>query len=253
MKRSYFAILGSLILTIAGGCSNSPTPPPSTPTTPQVNYVAGSAYVYYAQNLNATTGEPIPGSGDTITSRVLTTDTVYQGKSNVTVIQNTHTNPVSVDTTYIAQDSGNYWHYNYGLESLNKNAAVLAYNHQKPIIGGWVLQAKLAATDSEKWIAADTTITIGSATPLLTDSVTELNDTTFDTLVKPNEQTATNSPISAKHSVHIVNFNAGLIQARGPVDTYVSAQYGQVLNIFHPTSVAGQAAPGQIVQLIQVQ
>jgi hypothetical protein len=222
-----------------------------------VNYVAGSAYVYYAQNLNATTGEPIAGSGDTITSKVLATDTVYQGKSNVTVIQNSHTNPVSVDTTYIAQDSGNYWHYNYGLESLNKNAAVLAYNHQKPIVGGWVLQAKLAATDSEKWIAADTTITIGTATPLLTDSVIESIDTAIGTdslppltIIKPTEQLIS---ILTKHSVHIVNFNAGLIQARGPVDTYVSAQYGQVLNIFHPTSVGGQAAPGQIVQLIQVQ
>ena len=42
-----------------------------------------------------------------------------------------------------------------------------------------MLQAKLATTTGATWIAADTVIAIGTANPLLTDTATEADDTTF--------------------------------------------------------------------------
>ena len=119
MNRSKFHVFAIILLVFAAGCSSNVAPPANV-TYPQVNYVKGSAYIYYAQNLS-TSGVPVAGSGDTITSTVIDTAISYQGMTGVTRIQNKHTNPVSTDTTYIAQTNGNYWHYNYGLEMLNEN------------------------------------------------------------------------------------------------------------------------------------
>jgi hypothetical protein len=242
MNRSILYCSGIFLLAVASGCSSNV----AQINSPHVNYVAGATYVYYSQNLDANTGNPIAGSGDTITSKVLTTGISYQGMSNVTEIQNAHSNPgngvAAMDTTYIAQSNGDYWHYNYGLESLNTNQLVLNYNGGKKLIAGWVLQAKLSATEGTSWIAADTQIAIGSASAKLLDTAKEASDST---LVVASAQ------ITAKHAVHDLNLNAGLVTGSGFVDTYVSTDDGPVLNIVHPAVVATSRTPGQITILLK--
>ncbi len=243
MKRTTFYFSGIFLLALAAGCSSNVAPPV---TSPQVNYVRGGTYVYYAQNLDANTGNPIAGSGDTITAKVIATDTSYQGMSGVTEIQNTHSNPGSgvapTDTTYIAQSNGDYWHYNYGLESLNTNQVVLNYNGGKKLIAGWVLQAKLSAAAGASWIAADTQIAVGSASAKLLDTAKEASDTTF---------LLGSAQITAKHAVHDLNLNAVIATGSGSVDTYVSQDDGPVLNIVHPAVVASSHTPGQITILLK--
>ncbi len=259
MKRSNFAFLSIILLVFAAGCSS----PTVTNPTPQVNYQSGQVYIYYAQVLDKTTGDTTAGSGDTIRSVVVATGISYQGMTGVTEIQNTHTNPPTgsstVDTTYIAQTNGNYYHYDYGLESLNNNPYVLAVTGG-PIEAGWILQAELSAGPNQTWIAADTTFAVanGAAHVTLTDTATEQADTTIvvgDT-VKPNEQTATAGPISifTKHSMH--NITVSLVGGtgtlgQGTADTYVSSQYGPVLDIVYPSELQQQKAPGRRMVLIQ--
>ena len=242
MKRSIFYSFGILLLALAAGCSNS-----NQPTTyPQVNYTSGQSYIYYAQVLDKNTGDTVAGSGDTITSTVLTTNASYQGMSGVTEIQNTHTHPASgatMDTTYIAQSNGNYYHYNYGIEILNGNQSVLnAVNKGKQIDVGWVLQAKLSANSGDKWGALDTNLTLYyGGTPIdagFADTATETSDTTI---------TIGASQVVAKHSIHSIVLNAaGAVKDTLIVDTYVSATDGPVLDKFHPTSLAGTPTPGRI-------
>jgi hypothetical protein len=236
MKRSKFHVLGILLLVFAG-CSSSNAPSPPT----QVNYVQGGTYVYYAQNLDKNTGQPTAGTGDTITSVVLQTGISYQGMSNVTEIQNTHTNPVSMDTTYISQSNGSYWHYNYGLELLNENPAVLASNNGNPLIAGWVLQAKFSANMSDTWAAVGTPITFAGQTGELTDTATEASDTTL---------AISSSSVSAKHSVHALEITSLFVSASGSADTYVSVLDGPVIDIIHPTTIEQMATPGRITILL---
>jgi hypothetical protein len=239
MKRSNFAFLSIILLVLAAGCSS----PTVTNPTPQVNYVQGTTYIYYAQDLDANTGLPKPGSGDTITSKVLTTDTTYQGMTNVTVIQNTHGNPGSsapIDTTYISQSNGNYWHYNYGLEIINgTQAALLEVNSGKQINAGWVLQAQLSASPGTKWAALNTNLTITIGTLSLNDTATETIDT---------DVTVGNEGIFTKHSIHSVELSAlgGLVTDTLKADTYVSATDGPVLDIFNPTMLESTPTPGRI-------
>ncbi len=236
MKRSNFAIL-AISVVFAAGCSSSNVPGPPT----QVNYVQGGTYVYYAQDLDKNTGQPTPGSGDTITSVVLQTGISYQSMSNVTEIQNTHTNPVSMDTTYISQSNGNYWHYNYGLELLNENPTVLASNKGNPLIAGWVLQAKFSANVSDRWAAVGTPITFAGQTGELTDTATEANDTSF---------AVDSSSVSAKHSAHALEITSLFVSASGSADTYVSVLDGPVIDIIHPTTIEQMATPGRITILL---
>ncbi len=216
MNQSKFYILGILFIAFSAGCSGTTIPN----TTPQVNYVQGNAYIYFAQNLNASTGDTVAGSGDTITSVVLQTGISYRGMSNVTEIQNTHTNPVSVDTTYVSQSNGNYYHYNYGMETINSTPAALnQVNNGDQINVGWVLQAEFSAAAGGKWAALDTSITITAGALDLADTATESNDTTV---------TVGGAGIFAKHSVHSVNLSAlgGLVKANLMADTYVSETDG---------------------------
>ncbi len=242
MKRSKFSIFSIFLLVIAAGCSSTTVPAPPT----QVNYVQGTSYIYYAQVLDKNTGDTVAGSGDTITSVVLATGISYQpdsarnvGYSDVTEIQNTHSNPPAgsptKDTTYIAQSNGNYWHYNYGLELFNENQTVLLFNGGQPIIAGWVLQAKFSANVGTKWAGIDTSITVAGATGQLTDTATEAIDTTYVV-----------DQVSAKHSVHALNINSLLVSASLSADTYVSVLDGPVIDIFHPTTLAGSPTPGKI-------
>ncbi|MFI5202484.1 MAG: hypothetical protein ACHQNE_08875 [Candidatus Kapaibacterium sp.] len=243
MKRSIFYFSGTLLLALAAGCSSNVAP---SGTSSQVNYVRGGTYVYYAQNLDANTGNPIAGSGDTITSIVLTTGGSYQGMSNVTEIQNTHSNAgagvAPIDTTYIAQSNGDYWHYNYGLESLNTNQTVLNFNGGKRLVAGWILQAKLSATSGTTWIAADTQIAVGSASAKLLDTATEASDTII---------VVGSSQLTAKHVVHHLNLNAVIATGTGSVDTYVSQDDGPALDIVHPALVASTLTPGRITILLK--
>ncbi len=243
MKRSNFAVFAMLLLVFAVGCSSSSSNPP--PTYPQVNYATGDTDIYYSQTLDKNTGLPTPGSGDTITSVVVETGITYKGMPGVTAIQNTHTNPGSgiaaVDTSYIAQSNGNYYHYNYGLELLNSNQLVLGANGGKPLIAGWVLQAELSATEGTKWVAVDTPISFSGQTGALTDTVTEANDSSI---------TVGAVQVPTKHSVHALEIASVLVTAYDTAYTYVSSSDGPVLNIFPPTTLEQIPTPGRITVLI---
>lgn len=240
MTRPILYVSALLALGLAAGCSNSPTGPGSST---QVNYAKGQTYIYYAQVLDKSTGDTVAGSGDTVTSVVLATGMTYPAGSvysNVAEIQNTHTRPASgdtVDTTYIDQSNGDYWHYNYGVQTINGNTALLAaINNGNPIQVGWVLQSKFSANPGDKWSAMNDTIHLpnfGSA--VITDTATESNDTSI---------TVGTSQVVAKHSVHRVILNAGLVSATETVDTYLSTQDGIVLDVDHPTTVATYLTPG---------
>jgi hypothetical protein len=241
MKLSKLHFLGIFLLIVVTGCSTSVTPPPA----PQVNYVQNQKYIYYAQELNATTGDTVAGSGDTITSVVLATGISYQGMNGVTEIQNTHTHPISsnpMDTTYIAQSNGNFWHYNYGIEILNSSSAVLNdVNNGNQIKAGWVLQAQLSDGPGTTWAAADTTLSLAVGSVILTDTATEATDTSI---------TVAGAAVFAKHSAHNVVLNAGLIKATLKADTYVSSTDGPVLDIDHPTTLELTPTPGRITILL---
>ena len=235
MTRPILYISGMLALAFAAGCASSTAPPNS----PQVNYQQGHSYVYTQQTLDAATGQP-SGTVDTITSTVVSSGTAsYQGMAGVTEFQNIHTHSSSgtdTDMTYIAQSNGNYWHYNYGVEALNSNPTVVnTANAGKPINAGWVLQAKLGANPGDTWVAADTTLTLALGTATLTDNVTEANDTSI---------MVNGAAVSTKHAVHQVKLNAGIVTATEQIDTYVSVQDGIVIDIDHPTVLAGNPTPG---------
>ena len=224
MKRSILYFSGMLLLALAAGCSSNVAPT----TYPQVNYTSGMGFIYLQYQLD-TSDVVIPSSVDTIHSKVIIVDTTYQGRSNVTVLANTHSNGNSPDTTYIAQESGNFWHYNYGLESVNTNPAVLAYNNGKKLNSGWVLQAELSATQGVKWQAANTQVAIGSGSALFIDTALESQDSS---ILIGNQQ------ISSKHSVHVIDLSEQpLANATGFVDTYVSPSDGTTLNIVHASTV----------------
>ncbi len=238
MKRSILYISGLLALGFAAGCGSSNGP---TSTPPQVNYTQGQTYVYTSQALDATTGQP-SGAVDTISSEVVVTGASYQGMTNVTEIQNTHSSGSGMDTTYIAQNNGEYWHYNYGVETLNSNSSVLGFvNSGKPINAGWVLQAKLSANSGDTWVGTNTQLNLTAGSVNLTDSAVEANDTLI---------TLGSGQVTAKHSVHTVTLNAGLVKASEQVDTYVSTQDGTVVDVDHPTVLASTPTPGLIKVLV---
>ncbi len=237
MNRTKLLIAAAVALAagLVVGC-NTATGPAGAP---QVNYQTGNTYVYTEQTLDAKTGQPT-GTIDTVSSVVLLTNFSYQGMANVTEIQNNHSNGASPDTTYIAQANGEYWHYNYGLESLNTNQAVLNYNNGKRINAGWVLQAKLGAAQGTSWVASDTSLSVGSLNARLVDTAREASDTT----ILVNGQNVT-----AQHIIHTVDLQS-LISASGPVDTYVSTQDGTVLDVVHPVYLGTTPAPGRVTVLI---
>ena len=221
----HFSILAAFAMLAAVGCSSTDQPLPA-PTYPHVTYAKGTTYTYYQDQLDAN-GNVVAGSGDTIHSTVVDTAFTYQGRK-ATVLVNTHSNGSANDTTFIAQDSGNFWHYNYGLESLNTNQAVLTYNGGKPVVAGWVEQSQLGAASGVSWIAANTTVIIASSSASLVDTATEASDETI---------TVNGAAVTTKHSVHHVKVTALLGSASGTIDTYVSPDYGIVKNIVHPSSV----------------
>jgi hypothetical protein len=247
MKRSILYFSGMLLVAVAAGCSSNVAPPV---TYPQVSYVKGGTYVYYAQNLSSTAPyDTVAGSGDTITSVVLMTDTSYQDMSGVTEIQNKHSNPgtgvAAIDTTYIAQSNGNYWHYNYGLQLINGDQAALnTANSGKQIKGGWVLQAKLSDNEGGAWTALDTSITITLGTAAIKDSATEASDSSI---------AVGSSQDLSKHSVHSISLSAGngIVKDTLIVNTFVSATDGPVLDIFHPTTLISNPVPGRIILLLK--
>jgi hypothetical protein len=144
--------------------------------------------------------------------------------------------------------NGNYWHYNYGLESVNDNPYVLGVIG-KPAVVGWVLQAEFSATPNGTWIGADTTIAVAGGHVTLTDTATEQTDTTL----YQNSTVQNLSSIFTKHSMHDINVFFGTTPfGNATTDTYVSSQYGPVLDIVHPSTLDNNAAPGRRMVLIQV-
>src|SRR5579883_1523187 len=206
----------------------------------QVNYNKGTSYTFKQNQLDTAGGtygqdKPIPSSTDTVTSTVVATNQTVYGKSNVTVLVNTHSSGASADTTYISQDdNGNYWHYNYGLEAVNNNQAVLRVI--QPIQAGWVLQSKLNANAGDTWTADSTVLNIMGAnnTPLLSNALVKI------TAVEQADTSIVvqGSSVTAKHAIHTVSINTGLgAPITSTVDTYVSANAGVVVNVVHSAHI----------------
>ncbi len=214
---------------VYSGCASSTTPPPTPPNTTHVNYLTNANYTY-TQNRRDTAGgtygmdKTVPTKTDNITSTVFGTNMTYMlDTSDVAFIQNMHTASMTgslMDSTYIAQENGNYWHFNYGLEGLS---SVLS----APV--GWVLQAKLGAKQGDTWVAVHNM------------SVATRYGINADVLINATEQADTSIVVNGttitgvKHVTHAVIVSApGVGQAvSGTIDTYVSPDFGMIRNVVH--------------------
>jgi hypothetical protein len=222
MKQfTIFSLFATALIALAG-CSYDGTSTMPEPT--KVTYTKGTTYTYYETRIDSSDA-PIQGTGDTITSKVVVADTSLLGKSHVTILANTHSNGSANDTTYIAQDSGNFWHYNYGLESYNTNPQILSFNGGKPLVCGWVLQGKLTAQQGNAWEAIHTSIALPLGSIDLKDDAQEAAD---------EKLTVNGATVTTKHSLHQVTASNVLLgSVSGPVDTYVAADFGVVRNVVH--------------------
>jgi len=223
MKQfTMFSLLATVLIALAGCSYDGTSTMPPAPT--KVTYTQGTTYTYYETRIDSSDA-PIQGTGDTITSKVVIADTSLLGKTHVTILANTHSNGAANDTTYIAQDSGKFWHYNYGLESYNTNAQILSFNGGKPLVCGWVLQGKLDAQQGSVWEAIHATVTLSFGSIDLKDDAQEAGD---------EQLTVNGAKVTTKHSIHQVTAsNALLGSVSGPVDTYVAADFGVVRNVVH--------------------
>ncbi len=240
MKRSNLPVFSIFLLVFAAGCSSNVAPPAVTPTTyPHVTYSDSTKYTYHSNARDTSSGnfdQPIYSSTDTITSTVVATNQTYMSMSNVTILVNHHSKANTPnDTTYIAQDSGNFWHYNYGLEAVNNNANIIKVIGS-PVEVGWVLQAKLSAVAGDTWTAVNNqnlSIKIGS-TPIAATAVikaVERSDTSIS---------VQGSLVTAKHATDTVTLTASIFPNNPivtTVDTYVAASVGVTLNIVHSAQV----------------
>jgi hypothetical protein len=229
MKHSNLHIFGILILALAGGCA---TPTQPVPPNPQVSYTQNATY-NYLDNVRDTTDKPVSSTTDTVTSTVIGTNTTYLGMSNVTIIRNAHTNGSVPDTTYISQNNGDFWHYNYGLEAINNNSSITS-QIGGPVEIGWVLQAKFNAVAGDKWVAANdnslwiTVPTLGKVNAAVVDNAVEQSDTLI---------TINGSNVFSKHILHTVTLTALGDPLVNTVDAYVASSVGVTLNIVHRTNV----------------
>ena len=204
-----------------------------------------NAQTKYQQNVLDTTGGTYgndsinTASIDTLTQILLVKGTAaYQGVSNVNMAVATHSKAgVTNDTTYMYQKStGDFYTYNFGVETLNNNPFVsLATGGQKFDIG-WVLQVKMGASPGTGWIACDTGAQIkvlgNPMTLTIKDTATMMADLTL---------TVGAEQVTVKHAVHSVTVSAsgGLIHATTSIDTYVSTKYGTVFNVIHSSQLQG--------------
>ncbi len=223
------AVLALAMSSFQGCSSSTSTPNPVTPTS--VTYTVNAAYTYKQNRLDTANGaygqdKMDPTMTDTITSTVVALNQTFQLKTGVTYIQNKHSLTGLMDTTYIAQENGNYWHYNYGLESVNNNPAVIGFIGA-PVQNGWVLQAKLGAVKGDTWLSDSTTVTIGSfGNADLTLHAVEQADTTI---------MVNGASVAAKHVFHTLVLKS-FVTVTGYVDTYVSASTGMTLNVVHSSA-----------------
>ena len=219
------------MLALTGGCSSS-TPP--TPAPSQVNYTQNAIYKYLDNTRNSSDMVDTTVANDTVTSTVIVANTSYKGMSNVTELINTHSNGSKQDTTYISQNNGEFWHYNYGLEAINNNASITNLIGGQVDIG-WVLQANFNAVAGDKWVAAnDSTLRLtvpvaGSIAATVVDTAVEKSDTSI---------TINGSNVFSKHSLHTVTLTpTGFAPVVTTVDAYVASSAGVTLNILHTTNV----------------
>jgi hypothetical protein len=230
MKQfTIFSLFATALIALAG-CSYDGTSTMPAPT--KVTYTKGTTYTYYEEKIDSNDA-PVQGSGDTVTSRVVIADTTYLGKTHVTILVNSHSNGTADDSTFIAQDSGNFWHYNYGLESANTNQSILSFNNGKPIVTGWVLQGKMEAASGTKWAAnTKSVVNIGSLGAAFADTAVEQSDANIN---------VNGTNVVTKHAVHNVQVSSSFPVAasvKGIADTYISANYGVVKNIVHSAKVS---------------
>jgi hypothetical protein len=239
MKRTNLHIFGMIMLALAGGCSTSTTVNPSST---QVNYTQGTVYTYTSYKLD-TQDNIILSSIDTITSTVSAVGQSSMGMTNVTILQNTHSSGLSPDVTYIAQVSGNFYHFDYGLESINKLPAVVGLLGDT-INTGWVLQSELQAMAGTKWIAKDTTYAVTkpiAGNIALTINAAEVGDSSMTITGNPST--------TAKHVSDTVNLE-GLGSTLA--DTYVSPDYGVVFTYQHGATTQYGFVAGNKTTLVAI-
>jgi hypothetical protein len=220
---STLAFLFSFLSLAVIGCSSGGDPIVTPTATDSVAYKTNTNYKYVEHprdstdhNMNVT---------DTITASVKAAGQSLDDQSgDVTVIENMHTlaTTAAVDTTYIAQKSGDFYHYNFGLEGFS--------GFLKGSLG-WVLQAKLNAAPGTTWVAkAKTSVPLAIA-PISADvsiNATQMADTT---IVVGSES------VSVKHVMHTITISAIAHTITSYIDTYVSAKYGIVATVRHSGAI----------------
>jgi len=227
-------IFGILTLALVAGCATSTQPVQPTSSQTQVNYTKGKTYTYQYNARDTSDNVTYTPATDTITTTVIDTNQTYLGMSNVTILLNTHsTVGTSPDTTYISQDSANFWHYNYGLESLNNNPKILNIIGS-PIQMGWVLQAKFNANTGDKWTAANNNNLkinvpgLGQVAATVVISAVAQNDTTIS---------INGASVTAKHVFQTVTLTALNQPLVTTTDTYVATSVGVTINIVHTAHI----------------
>jgi hypothetical protein len=240
MKRTNIHIFGILMLalavgTVIPGCSTSTTPV-TTPS--QVNYTQAATYTYLYNSRSNSDMVDTTIATDTIKSTVLVANTSYQGMSNVTIIRNVHSNGSNPDTTYIAQNNGEFWHYNYGLEAINNNTSITALIGGQIQIG-WVLQAKLNSVVGDTWTAAnDSTLSIDGLTARVKITSVEQADTSI---------TVSGNSVFSKHVTHTVTITSALTTPIvSTVDAYVATSVGVTFNVVHSANISASFYTGPV-------
>jgi hypothetical protein len=239
MKKPNISIFGILKLALAlgiiipmGCATTTETPPVNTPT--KVTYTNGTTYTYTYNARDTSDKVDNTVATDTITSTVIDTNQTYLGMSNVTILLNTHsTAGTAPDTTFIAQDTASFWHYNYGLESLNNNPKILNIIGS-PIQMGWVLQAKFTASPGDAWTAANNNNLkinvpgLGQVSATVVISAVTESDTTIS---------VNGASVSAKHVFQTVTLTALGQPLVTTADTYVATSVGVTINIVHTAHI----------------
>lgn len=263
MKSRNLFLLFGILLTLAS-CSSSSDPNTSNNGNGSIDSVnltfkqgTVTKYNEYQLDTNAAPGEnkPLAGSQDSLTQTLVATNQSAYGRTDVSIFQNTYLTTGQHDTVYMAQDAaGDVYNYNFGADGMNSNPVVTSTLGGKLDIG-WVLQIKMKAAASTKWITGVAKI------PVTLPTVGQQNVDLIDTAVMMSDTTimVNGKSVFAKHARHHINasikigglFSAESIDIYG--DTYVSTQLGNtVLNIIHPGTATGVFTAkilGQFMQL----
>lgn len=237
LTRALFALLFGI--GFISGCScDDTTSPPTTSTKTRLDFSSTTSARYETHLLDTanTAGQnydqPVAGSSDTMTETIVSQNDPYMNKTGVVVVQHVYRSGRATDTTHYWQDANDdLYSYNYGLSFLNAFPGLKPYLTSE-ISSGWVLQAKMRASEGTKWEAFTTTIPLntplGALTVKLTDTATMQKDTTISLGSKS---------YIVKHVRHNIQ-PASPLSGSELIDTYVSGDLGEtVINIIHSGTI----------------